>query len=932
MIHISINGITLPILVDTGSAATLLDSNLYYQICKIHSLPSLLDNSNVICGLGGKSLSTLGYIDLSIDSIGLVKFLIVHDLGYKAILGSDALELGNACFDFESNFLTWFGQPFELFSCPDSITIGSISTSITGDPPQLLKLLDEYSDIISKPGQYLKATKLVECTIPTACRPIRQRAYRTPLAKRQIISDQIDDMLAQKIIRPSSSPWASPITLVPKKNGELRFCCDLRKLNANTIKDAFPLPLIQDIFDQLQGARIFSTLDLKTGYWQIPIAPADIPKTAFICHRGLFEFLRMPYGLSNGPAVFQRTMQRVLHGLIGVSVFCYIYDVVVFSKDREEHLLHLKQVFDRFRKYSLTIKPSKCKFFCTSVLLLGYIISADGISANPDKVAAIVNLAPPTKVTEVRTFLGMTGYYRQLVPNYADIARPLTQLTKKGQIWDWSKNCQVAFEKLKQVLSSDTVLAYPRTDLPYKLYCDASNYAVGAILVQTDENEVERVVHYLSHTLDSTQVKWSTIVKEAYAIVYALQKLRPYLWGATFEIITDHKPLKSLFSQEIANSKIQRWAVQIAEFGAPIRYKCGQDNARADMLSRVRSYQPLSVLTVEWSLPLDFDHIERCELIREQKREFLHILNTTKNDKNYVLQEGILMSLKRPGIEHAEYPRVLLPTKWRRQVINNRHEQAGHAQSARILYHIQQCYVWPGMVAEVKNVISRCGTCRMFISQKEHVHLNRMPEANFPFQIISVDLVGPLPRSQFGHTYLFTLICHLTCWADVFPIAHKTGETISKILADRYFPQYGIPEIMISDNGKEFANEEVESLLKQFGVKHNFTTPYHPRSNGKIERLNKTFKSILKKLMFSAKTNWEQQIGPALMAYRNTFHTSAGFTPFQALYGRTGRCPRQVSHGISNDQERMQTLYSTWKTVKENLADTRDENERLVCR
>ena len=181
MIHISINGITLPILVDTGSAATLLDSNLYYQICKIHSLPSLLDNSNVICGLGGKSLSTLGYIDLSIDSIGLVKFLIVHDLGYKAILGSDALELGNACFDFESNFLTWFGQPFELISCPDSITIGSISTSITGDPPQLLKLLDEYSDIISKPGQYLKATKLVECTIPTACRPIRQRAYRTPL-------------------------------------------------------------------------------------------------------------------------------------------------------------------------------------------------------------------------------------------------------------------------------------------------------------------------------------------------------------------------------------------------------------------------------------------------------------------------------------------------------------------------------------------------------------------------------------------------------------------------------------------------------------------------------------------------------------------------------------------------------------------------------
>ena len=309
---------------------------------------------------------------------------------------------------------------------------------------------------------------LINCEIPTENdqQPIRQHAYRAPLQKKRVINEQIQNMLDEGIIRPSTSPWASPIHLVPKKGGDLRFCVDYRKLNSVTIKDSYPLPLIQDIFDQLEGASVFSTLDLKSGYWQIKVKESDIPKTAFVCHKGLYEFVRMPFGLCNAPAIFQRVMEAVLHDLIGVACFVYLDDVVVFGKTPAEHAHNLSLVFERIQQHNLTLKPSKCKFTRSSVELLGYIISGQGIAPNPSKVDAIKRLPPPTKLSEIRTFLGMAGYYRQVIPRYATLAYPLVRLTKKNEKWIWSDECQKAFDSIKQHLTSEKVLAYPQTDRP----------------------------------------------------------------------------------------------------------------------------------------------------------------------------------------------------------------------------------------------------------------------------------------------------------------------------------------------------------------------------------------------------------------------------------------------------------------------------------
>ncbi len=311
-------------------------------------------------------------------------------------------------------------------------------------------------------------------------------------------------MLEAGIIRPSSSPWASPYLLVPKKDGSVRFCVDYSCVNSITKKDAYPIPLIKDTFVQLHGATVFSTLDLRSGYWQIPMAEQDVEKTAFISHCGLHEFLRVPFGLTKAPAVFQRTIEKVLSGLVGTVCMIYIDNIVVYGSNEVEHAENLCLVLERIEKHDLKLKPSKCAFGLEEITLLGYIIDKRGVRPDPDKVKAIAELGQPIDVSEVRSFLGMTGYYRSCMPNYAYIAATLVAITRKYARFEWGPPQIAAFEELKALLVSEQVVAHPQLDKPYKLYTDACNYAVGGILGQEDENGVERPVLYLSKQLSAT--------------------------------------------------------------------------------------------------------------------------------------------------------------------------------------------------------------------------------------------------------------------------------------------------------------------------------------------------------------------------------------------------------------------------------------------
>ena len=367
--------------------------------------------------------------------------------------------------------------------------------SCTPTCPDINILISKFSHIFSSKATPLTFCNLQPIRIQTVGDPICQRAYRTPLLKRQAISKAVDDMLTQGIIQPSCSPWASPVTLVPKADGSIRFCVDYRKLNQVTKKDRYPLPQLADIHDGMVGATIFSTIDLKSGFHQINVDPNDREKTAFICHKGLFEFVRMPFGLANGPSHFQRIMDYVFRDLLGVCVMVYIDDIVIYSKSMSEHLSHLETVFNRLSQHGLQVKAEKCKFALTEIKLLGFVLDQRGIRANPEKTSAISSMPDPRTVKQVRSFLGMTGYYRQCIPHYAELPQPLTALTKKRRRFDWNSQCQAAFDSLKRALVSDSIFRYPRVDLPYKLYTDASDLCVGAILCQTHEDGVEYVSH-----------------------------------------------------------------------------------------------------------------------------------------------------------------------------------------------------------------------------------------------------------------------------------------------------------------------------------------------------------------------------------------------------------------------------------------------------
>ena len=868
-------------------------------------------------GITGEKLHVLGTTTIPVANAGNIDFFVIKDSKHPLILGNDQLRMGSAIIDLNHGTLKWYMYFYDLI---DLSSCNNISPS--NCETEISKIVDNNRDLFADPTKSFDTglCKLGSFQIDTGdSPPISQKPYRVPLTKRKIIEDEVKKMLDAGIITPSSSPWAAPVCLVPKKSGEVRFCVDYRKLNAVTRKDKYPLPFIQDIFDSLQGAKIFSTLDLFSGYWQIPVHPNSVDKTSFVCHLGTFAFNRMPFGCTNCPSVFQRILNKVLSDLIGKICFVYIDDICIFSRNEHEHAKHLQIVFDRLRHYGLKLKESKCHFGLKEIHLLGYVINEFGLRPNPDRVKAIKDLAAPKNLSAVRTFLGMTSYYRQCMPNYAKIAEPLVALTRKNSRFAWTEECENSFMKLKSVLVSDKVMAHPQPHRPYRLYCDACDYAIGGILVQTDpESGVEKVVQYVSKQLSGTQRRWATIEKEAFSVVYCLQKLRPYLLGAEFVVYTDHKPLLSLFTKSMNNTKIQRWSVLLAEYGARIKYREGKNNIRADMLSRIQSddndTEDCQITTIdtddwfdtdildhlpEYHVPLALDNLDKAQVRQEQITEYPTLrAEALCEDSSFELHDGILYSVRKPTPDSKIYPRLVLPSVFHDQVMKRAHKSVGHMSVHKTLECVRGSYVWPRMHASVKRFVSSCPLCTVHLRRRERTEMGTMPIATYPMQIIGVDLMGPFVPSENGNRYVLVVIDHCSGWCEAYPLPQKRSKCVFDALTRDFFPRHGFPEILISDNGREFTANEIRDYLDSVGVKHNITTPYHPQSNGKTERMVQTLKSILRRLLNGDRASWEDHLGDALMASRNAVSTVTGSTPFHLLYGRRCRLPlsRCIDH------------------------------------
>ena len=898
-------------LVDTGASRSLLHRDVAINLLSCLGRPLILKRiKNDITSLTGNLLETLGSLEIMIDGVGIVEFIVVKCMPHSCIIGYD--QLVKFGYVLKPDTLHWGSSEYKVMDC----AVPAIQE--VGELDVIHKVVHKYSDLF-KAGEFLPVAKLPPLSIVTEPgRVVYQKPYRTALHKREIVEKEIDKLLKMKIIRPSCSEWSSGITLVPKKDGSTRLCVDYRRTNSITVKDRYPLPRIDDIFDSLGGSSIFSLLDLRSSYHQVPIAPDSIKKTAFSCHYGQFEYLRMSFGLCNAPAHFQRAMNHLLSKYVGKFVMVYLDDIIIYSKNELEHSKHLELVFQTLQKANITLKESKCNFGKPSLDLLGYVISGEGIRAQPAKTQAIADLLPPCNVSELRSFLGMCSYYRTLVPKYAELAEPLHELTRKHVKWKFGPEQLAAFQALKDALVSSDVMMHPNTQRPYILYVDASNYSIGAILVQEDENGVERPIQYISHQLNSTQRKWACIEREAYALIYALKKLRPYLLGSPCTVYTDHKPLLSFFSGEIANTKCQRWAILLAEYGPTIKYRPGKRNVRADMLSRIRHKEEISVIDAdaEWLTPADVkahlppytpliaDNIDRDALIAAQQAEFPEEINDAGlEDSRYCIVDDILYSIAKPEHSQPCYPRLVLPQQWREQVIYRCHKDVGHQSFWKTQARVQEHYVWSGMRKDIKHKLSTCGLCQVHVKLPERVAMGNMPLALCCGSIISCDLVGPLMPSRLsGAIYIMTVIDHYSGFAEAYPLKNKTNESVWEKLRNDYIPRNGSPEVMITDQGSEWKSASFSDWLKGMGIEHRRTTPYHPQSNGRNERFNKTLKGILKKLVNGNRSHWEDQLGPALMAYRISTSTVTGHSPFMLHYARPPRAP--LTRLLSEDPSR----------------------------
>ena len=452
---------------------------------------------------------------------------------------------------------------------------------------RLENLIRTYADVFALDPGELGTTDVVKHTINTGDHPpIKQPLRRTPFALRSKVDKLVQEMLSQGVIEQSRSPWASPVVLVSKKDGGLRFCIDYRQLNRITKLDEFPLPRIDDTLDLLAGCKFFTTLDLAAGYWQVAMNPSDQEKTAFTTYSGLYEFKKMPFGLVNAPATFQRLMEVVLSGLAREGCLVYLDDVLVMGKTMKEHNENLQKVFDRLRAAGLRLKPKKCCFAQLEVDYLGHVVSSDGIRTDPKKSQAVSEFPVPTNVREVRSFVGLASYYRKFIPNFSKVAGPLHALTRKDVAFLWTAECQLAFDNLKRLLTTTPLLVYPKFDRPFMVETDASGNGLGAVLAQRQDDCSVKPVAYASRSLQQHEQNYGITELEGLAVVWAVKHFRHYLYGHTCEVYTDHEALKALLNTPRPSGKLARWGMALQELDLKIFYRPGKGNSNADALSR----------------------------------------------------------------------------------------------------------------------------------------------------------------------------------------------------------------------------------------------------------------------------------------------------------------------------------------------------------
>jgi hypothetical protein len=750
--------------------------------------------------------------------------------------------------------------------------------------------------------------------------PVHLQPRRAGPAAREVERAEVEKMLEADVIERSEAEWSAPVVLVSKADGSTRFCVDYRALNAITKRDVYPLPRLDECVDSLGAAQYFTTLDANSGYWQIPLDEASRDKTSFTCHAGFYRFKRMPFGLVNAPASFQRAMDIILAGVRWNCALVYLDDVVIYSRTFAEHMRHLDQVLGLLRKANVTLKLRKCRFAAREVDYLGHTIKPGRLQMQDAKVAALKGVRRPTTKTELRSFLGLANVYRRFVSGFARIAKPLTDLTKDEVpplLPSWTAEQVGAFEELKRVLARPPVLALPSYDREFVLDTDASGHQVGCVLQQRGDDGALHPIGFWSRVLNDQESRYSTTEREALAIVWAARTLRHYLEGRRFRVRTDHRALSWIFGASSSdNARLARFRLKLAGMDFVVSHLPGRQNRAADGMSRVGSdapsaktddvteYDNVPCLIIQELPPRTGPLVEGveewnaitiaemrdaqgvdpdCERLREQ----LAAPGSTCDED----ADGLLVRLS-PMTARTQ---VVVPRALRERVMSLAHypRSSGHPGGTRLFASLRREFFWPQMAADCKAFVSRCPSCarKELKGKRRHTALLKLFPPSAPLEFVAIDILGPLPKTKSGNRYLLIISDRFSKLTRAVPLAEINAVDVAVAFFNDWMSVYGVPLILLSDNGPQFASRLFQAACATMGVRQVFTSTYHPQTNGQVERFNRTVLEKLTHYVAAEQDDWDTSVRSIVYGYNCQVHASTGFSPFELVLSRPPTVP-----------------------------------------